>query len=61
MQQVCYYSPASRQAEKERQRAFDAQSLRDGSVSRGDLRRSNGFLASLDIVESSISCEEIFA
>ncbi len=58
--QQAYYNPTSRQAEKERQRVLDAQSLRNGSVSRGELQQSNGFLASLDIVESSISCKEIF-
>ena len=60
MRQACHYSPASRQAEKERQRASDAQDLREGIVSRDDQRCSNGFLASLDIVESSIICEEVF-
>ena len=61
MSQVCYYSPAERQREKERQRACDAVQLRDGLVSQDDLRARNGFLASLDIVGSSIVCQEAFA
>jgi|TARA_R100000049_G_C1957802_1_gene121984 hypothetical protein len=61
MQQACYYSPAERQQEKERQRASDADDLRSGRVSRNDLRARNGFFSSLEIVESSIICEEAFA
>lgn len=61
MQQVCYYSPAERQREKERQRASDANDLRSGRISRGELRARNGFLSSLDVIESSIICEEAFA
>lgn len=61
MRQVCYYSPAERHNEKERQRALDAECLRLGAVSREDLRLRNGFLSSLDVVSSSIICEEVFA
>ena len=61
MRQVCYYSPAARHQEKERQRASDAESLRSGRISREQLRMQNGFLSSLEIVDSSIICEEAFA
>lgn len=61
MQQVCYYSPAERQREKERQRAADAEDLRIGNVSRDELRRRNGFFSSLDVVGSSMICAEVFA
>lgn len=60
MQQACYYSPAERQKEKERQRASDADDLRSGRISRDELRARNGFFSSLDIVGSSIICEEAF-
>lgn len=61
MRQVCYYSPAERQHEKERQRAADAADLRFGNVSREELRHRNGFLSSLDVVSSSVVCAEVFA
>jgi hypothetical protein len=61
MHQACYYSPAERQQEKERHRASDADDLRSGRISRDELRARNGFFSSLDIVESSIICEEAFA
>jgi hypothetical protein len=61
MRQVCYYDPAERQQEKERHRASDEALLRQGRVSRGDLRARNGFFSSLDIVESSIVRQEAFA
>lgn len=61
MYQVCHYSPAERQMEKERSRASDAYALRSGSRSRDDLRRSNGFFSSLEIVDSSIIGQEAFA
>ncbi len=61
MHQVCHYSPAERQQSKERQRASDAAQLREGRISASDLRARNGFLASLEIVDSSISCQEAFA
>lgn len=61
MRQVCYYDPAEREREKERHRAFDESRLRDGDVSRQELRERNGFLSSLEIVDSSIVCQEIFA
>lgn len=61
MSKVSYYSPAERQREKERQRALDAAQLRDGLVSQDDLRARNGFLASLEVVNSSIVYQEAFA
>ncbi|WP_063976400.1 hypothetical protein [Sphingobium yanoikuyae] len=61
MSNVSYYSPAERQREKERQRVLDAARLRDGLVSRDDLRAQNGFLASLEVVNSSIVYQEAFA
>lgn len=61
MRQVCYYSPAERLEEKERHRAFDAQQLRDGNVSQADLRARNGFLSSLEIVDSAVLYQEVFA
>ena len=61
MPQACHYNPAEREQEKERQRAFDAAQLREGEISQADLRARNGFFSSLQIVESSISCQEAFA
>lgn len=61
MYQVSHYSPAERQQEKERLRASDALALRQGPVSQADLRAQNGFFSSLEIVESSIVCQEDFA
>lgn len=61
MRQVCYYSPAARQQEKERLRASDAEDLRSGRVSCEQLRARNGLFSSLDVVASSIHCEEAFA
>lgn len=55
MQQLCSYNPAERQREKQRQRADDDLQLRQGLVSRADIRARNGFLSSLDIVGSSIA------
>lgn len=40
---------AQRKQEKEQSRLRDQERLRDGSVSRVDLRRENGFLSSLSI------------
>lgn len=60
MLQACHYSAAEREQEKERQRASDAEHLREGKVSREDLRARNTFLSSLQIVGSSISCQEVF-
>lgn len=61
MRQVCYYSPAERLQEKERQRASDAEQLRDGRASQADLRARNGFFSSLEIVDSAVLCQEVFA
>jgi hypothetical protein len=61
MLQACQYSAADREQEKERQRASDAEQLREGKVSREDLRVRNAFLSPLQILESSISCQEVFA
>jgi hypothetical protein len=61
MYQVGHYRPAERQREKERARASDALDLRQGRVSQADLRARNGLFSSLEIVESSIVCEEVFA
>lgn len=61
MPQVCYYDPAEREQEKERHRASDALQLRQGEISRSDLRDRNSFFASLEIVDSSIRCQEVFA
>lgn len=61
MLQACHYSAAEREQEKERQRASDAAQLREGKVSQAELRARNAFLAPLQIVESSISCQEVFA
>lgn len=61
MRQACYYSPAERQREKERQRAADAEDLRLGNVSHDELRLRNGFFSSLDVVSSSMICAEVFA
>lgn len=61
MSQIAFYDPAERQREKERHRAADAAALRDGGVSQDDLRARNGFFSSLEIVSSSIVCQEAFA
>lgn len=61
MYQVSQYRPAERQKEKERSRASDALNLRQGHVSQADLRAQNGFLSSLEIVDSQIICQEVFA
>ena len=61
MYQVSQYRPAERQKEKERSRASDALNLRQGRVSQADLRAQNGFLSSLEIIDSEIICQEIFA
>lgn len=61
MHQVCHYNPAERQQSKKRQRASDAVQLREGRISLEELRARNSFLYSLEIVESSISCQEVFA
>ncbi len=60
MYQVSHYRPAERQEEKERVRASDALALCQGKVSQADLRARNGFFSSLEIVESSIICQEVF-
>jgi hypothetical protein len=54
MVQVSYYDPAERQREKDRAREQDDRALRNGEVSRDELRLRNGFLAPLQIVGSSI-------
>lgn len=61
MPQVSYYSPAARQLEKERQRASDEAQLRAGAISQHDLRGRNGFFSSLEIIGSSVLCQEVFA
>ena len=61
MPKVCNYNPAERQQEKERSRASDALQLRRGDVSQGDLREQTSFFGSLDLVGSSIICQEVFA
>lgn len=61
MLQVSHYSPAERQQQKERQRASDADRLRAGAVSKAELRMENGFLSSLEVLDSSVICQEVFA
>lgn len=61
MPEVCYYDPAERQREKERLRASDALQLRRGDISQHDLRQRNALLASFEIVDSSLRCQEVFA
>lgn len=61
MLKIRRYSPAQRQQEKERQRASDAARLESGQVSREDLRASNGFFSSLEVIDASIECQEVFA
>ena len=60
MPQVDYFDPAERQMEKERYRAADAHALEQGHVSQEELAESNGFFASLDIVESSVGNQGFF-
>jgi len=61
MLKIRLYDPAQRQQEKERQRASDAAALQNGQVSRDDLRVSNGFFSSLEVLDSSIACNEVFS
>lgn len=61
MPQVSYYSPAERQREKDRAREQDERDLREGRVSREELRLRNGFLAPLEIVGSSVRRRGIIA
>ncbi|MEC3909433.1 hypothetical protein U5A82_02775 [Sphingobium sp. CR2-8] len=61
MMQVRYYDPAERQQEKERQRASDALLLREGRISPAELRERNGFFSSVEVIDSSISFQEVFA
>lgn len=60
MLQARQYKTIDREQEKERQRASDAAQLREGKVSLEDLRARNAFLSPLQILESSISCREVF-
>lgn len=60
MLQARQYKTIDREQEKERQRASDAAQLREGKVSLEDLRERNAFLSPLQILESSISCREVF-
>jgi hypothetical protein len=61
MLQVSYYDPAERQREKDRAREQDDRALRDGDISREQLRMRNSFLAPLQIVGSSIERQGIAA
>ncbi|WDF73616.1 hypothetical protein [Novosphingobium sp. KACC 22771] len=61
MLKIRLYDPAQRQQEKERQRALDAAALQSGQVSPDQLRVSNGFLSSLEVIDSSIACKEVFS
>lgn len=54
MLQVSHYDPIERQREKQRSRDQDDCALREGSVSREELRLRNGFFSSLDLASSSI-------
>ena len=54
------YDPNVRSRAKQRQRDLDASALSSGRVTRSDLRVRNGFLSSLEIVESSIVCDDAF-
>jgi len=54
MVQSSYYDPAERRREKDRSRERDDRALRNGSIGRDELRAQNGFLASLDVISSSV-------
>jgi hypothetical protein len=54
MLQLSLYDPAERQREKNRVREQDDIALRNGDISREELRMRNSFLAPLQIVGSSI-------
>ena len=54
MSQVNRYSVSERQRAKEISRAQDESDLRNGRVSREELRSANGVLSSLDIAASSV-------
>jgi hypothetical protein len=61
MLQVSYYDPAERQREKDRAREQDDYALRNGDLSREELRLRNSFLAPLQIVGSSIERQDLVA
>ena len=61
MPPVSHYSPAERQREKDRAREQDDRDLREGRVSRDELRARNAFLAPLEIVSSSVRRRGIVA
>lgn len=61
MLQVSHYDPAERQREKDRARERDDCALRNGDISRQELRNRNSFLAPLDVVGSSIRHRGIIA
>jgi hypothetical protein len=54
MSQVKRHSFSERQRAKEISRAKDESDLRNGNVSRAELRAANGVFSSLDIAGSSI-------
>lgn len=52
---------AARQRQKEAARLKDEQDLRDGTVSRDELKRRNGLFSGLEIVSSSMITREDFS
>jgi hypothetical protein len=58
---VSLYDPLERQREKQRSRDQDDRDLREGRVSREELRMRNSFLSSVDLPNSSIRRRRILA
>lgn len=61
MQHIDGYSFSDHQRAKDASRARDESNLRNGHVSREDLRAANGVFSSLDIAASSIRIRRMIA
>lgn len=57
MRQFGFFDPLERRHAKAHARAMEDHALRNGAVSREDLRRRNSFLGSLEIVGSSFELQ----
>jgi hypothetical protein len=61
MMQVSLYDPMERQREKQRSRDQDDRDLREGRVSREEMRLRNSFFSSVDLANSSIRRRRVLA
>ena len=57
--QVGYFDPEERSREKWASRDEDSRRLRDGEVSREQLRRENGLFSAFDVKQASIGRKNI--